>query len=157
MGYPRWLTPPLDGMNLREVGPGLYVGEATAPLRGDWHTIIDFYGHAPWLVQLAYPKARRYIRIPFDDGEPFPPGALDAAWDAWQLADLDGGDTLIHCQAGLSRSASAAYALLRKRYGLRREEALARVVTTFTAHQFPLRTTLQSADAWVKTATPTRR
>ena len=150
MSYPRWLTAPLDGMNLREVAPGLYVGEQTAPLRGDWHTIIDFYGHAPWLVQSVYAQAKNYLRIPFDDGDSFPPGALNAAWDAWQLAALDGGDTLIHCQAGLSRSASAAYALIRRRYGLRHAEALSCVVTPYTAHQYPMRLTLASAYDWVK-------
>lgn len=149
MDYPRWTTEPLEGMNLREVAPGLYIGEATAPLRGGWSTIIDFHGHSPWIVQLAYPKAKRYVRIPFDDGDPFPVGALDRAWDAWQLADIEGGDTLIHCQAGLSRSASAAYAFLRKRYGLSHAEALARVVTPFTAHQYPLPSTLQSAADWL--------
>jgi hypothetical protein len=150
MDYPRWLTEPLDGMNLREVAPNLYVGEETAPLRGDWHTIIDFYGHAPWIVSLEYPKAKNYVRIPFEDGSAFPKGALDAAWDAWQLASLEGGDTLIHCQAGLSRSASAAYGLLRKRFGLRHAEAVARVVTPFTDHQYPLKATLKSAADWVR-------
>ena len=150
MDYPHWITEPLEGMNLREVAPGLYVGEETAPLRGGWSTIIDFYGHAPWIVQLEYPKVKRYVRLPFEDGNAFPKGALDAAWDAWQLADIEGGDTLIHCQAGLSRSASAAYAMLRKRYGLRHGEALARVVTPTTAHQYPLKTTLQSAVDWLR-------
>mgnify|MGYP006273984219 CR=1 FL=1 len=150
MSYPRWLTEPLEGMNLREVAPHLYVGEETAPLRGDWHTIIDFYGHAPWIVQLEYPKAKRYVRIPFEDGNAFPKGALDAAWDAWQLAELDGGETLIHCQAGLSRSASAAYALLRKRFGMGTTEALSRVVTPITAHQYPLKETLRSAADWAR-------
>jgi hypothetical protein len=150
MEYPRWLTAPLDGMNLREVAPNLYVGEETAPLRGDWHTIIDFYGRAPWLVQLSYPQARNYVRIPFEDGAEFPKGALDAAWDAYQMAAIEGGDTLIHCQAGLSRSASAAYALLRKRFGLRHAEALDRVVTPITDHQYPLTTTLRSAADWAR-------
>jgi hypothetical protein len=150
MSYPRWLTKPLDGMNLREVAPGLYVGEQSAPLRGDWHTIIDFYGGAPWLVQPAYAQAKNYVRIPFDDGDSFPQGALSAAWDAWQLAALDGGETLIHCQAGLSRSASAAYALIRRRYGLRHAEALSYVETPPTAHKFPLKPTLKSAEDWVK-------
>ena len=150
MNYPRWLTEPLYGMNLREVAPNLYVGEETAPLRGGWHTIIDFYGHAPWIVTLEYPKAKNYVRLPFHDGDSFPAGALDAAWDAWQLADIEGGDTLIHCQAGLSRSASAAYALLKKRYGLRHSEALSRVVTPSTAHQYPMKATLKSAADWTR-------
>jgi len=150
MEYPRWLTEPLDGMNLREVAPNLYVGEETAPLRGDWHTIIDFYGHVPFYVEPAQKAAKRYIRIPFDDGREFPAGALDAAWTAWQEAELEGGDTLIHCQAGLSRSASAAYAMLRKRFGLRHAEALSRVVTPFTDQQYPMKATLKSAADWAR-------
>ena len=150
MDYPRWITEPMDGMNLREVAPHLYVGEQSAPLRGEWHTIIDFYGGAPYYVKPAYKDAKNYLRIPFDDGDHFPDGALDAAWEAWQTADDEGGETLIHCQAGLSRSASAAYALLRLRYGLSYEQALARVVTPLTYHQFPLRVTLGSAHDWVK-------
>jgi hypothetical protein len=152
MKYPNWITAPLEGMNLREVGPHLFVGEETSPLRGDWHTIIDFYGHVPFYVEPAHKAARRYIRIPFDDGREFPAGALDAAWTAWQEAELEGGDTLLHCQAGLSRSASAAYALLRRRYGLRHDSALARVVTPVTDHQYPMKATLRSAADWVRGA-----
>lgn len=150
MNYPRWITEPMDGMNLREVSPHLYVGEQTAPLRGGWHTIIDFYGSAPYYVRPSYKDAKNYLRMPFDDGDAFPDGALDAAWEAWQTADDEGGETLIHCQAGLSRSASAAFALLKLRYGLSDEEALARVVTPITAHQYPLRETLGSAAFWVR-------
>ena len=146
--YPRWLTQPLDDMNLREVAPGLFVGDERSPLAGEWATIIDFYGTRSPLIAAHQRRAKRLLRIPFEDGQPFPPGALDAAWTAWQETDLDHGNTLLHCQAGLSRSASAAYALLRKRYGLSHAEALARVTTPFTAHQFPLRTTLASAAEW---------
>lgn len=150
MSYPRWITEPMDGMNLREVAPHLYVGEQTAPLRGDWHTIIDFYGNAPYYVRPAYDGANLYLRMPFDDGDNFPIGVITAAWEAWQTAEAEGGETLLHCQAGLSRSASAAYALIRCRYGLSHEEALARVVTPLTAHQFPLRATLNSAREWLR-------
>ena len=79
-----------------------------------------------------------------------PTGALDAAWKAWQDAHAEGGDTLLHCQAGLSRSASAAYALLRKRFALSHPEALKRVVTPYTSHQFPMPDTLRSAETWVR-------
>jgi protein-tyrosine phosphatase len=140
----------MEGMNLREVAPYLYVGEQTAPLRGNWHTVIDFYGNAPYYVRPAYKDVKNYVRIPFDDGDVFPDDALEAAWEAWQTAEDEGGETLIHCQAGLSRSASAAYALMRLRYGLDHDTALARVVTPYTAHQYPMRLTLASAYDWVK-------
>lgn len=152
MTYPRWITKPLQGMNLREVAPNLFVGEETSPLRGDWHTIIDFFGHVPFYVEPAQKAAKRYIRIPFDDGGAFPAGALDAAWTAWQEAEVEGGDTLLHCQAGLSRSASAAYALLRRGYRLRHGVALARVVTPATDDQYPMKETLRSAADWVRGA-----
>ena len=150
MTYPRWITKPLQGMNLREVAPNLYVGSETSPLRGDWHTIIDFYGNVPMYVEPSQRDAEHYIRIPFDDGTQFPPGALDAAWAAWQNAEVHGGDTLLHCQAGLSRSASAAYALLRRGYRLRHGVALARVVTPRT--EYPMKETLRSAADWVRGA-----
>jgi len=148
--YPRWITQPLDDMNLREVAPGLYVGDERAPLGGDWHTIIDFYGTRSPIVGAHQRRAQKLLRLPFNDGDAFPAGALDATWDAWQMADAEHRNTLIHCHAGLSRSASAAYAMIRKRHGLSHAQALARVVTPFTAHQFPLRTTLTSADAWTR-------
>jgi protein-tyrosine phosphatase len=148
--YPRWLTQPLDDMNLREVAPGLFVGDERSPLADGWHTVIDFYGTRSAVIAAHQRRAKKLLRLPFEDGAAFPAGALDAAWEAWQMADAEGGNTLIHCQAGLSRSASAAYAFLRRRYGLSHAQALARVVTPFTAHQFPLRTTLASADAWAR-------
>lgn len=148
--YPRWLTNPLDDMNLREVAPGLYVGAERAPLAEGWHTVIDFYGTRSPLIH-AHQRRGRLLRLPFEDGQPFPPGALDAAWEAWQQADDEHGNTLLHCQAGLSRSASAAYALLRKRYGLSHAQALARVVTPITSQQYPLPPTLASAAEWVRT------
>jgi predicted protein tyrosine phosphatase len=148
MSYPRWITEPDDNMNLREVAPHLYVGAETSPMRGGWHTIIDFYGHAPSSVQPAYKSAKRYLKLPFEDGSVFPHGALDQAWIAWQAADAEGGETLLHCQAGLSRSASAAYAFLRRRHLMLPYPALKRVVVPGYEGQYPMDRTIQSAEAW---------
>ena len=150
MSYPRWITEPDDSMNLREVAPHLYVGAEASPLRGGWHTIIDFYGHAPSRVQPAYKGAKRYVKVPFEDGSAFPHGALDQAWAAWQAADAEGGETLIHCQAGLSRSASAAYAFLQKRYKLSRFDALKRITVPGYEGYAPRERTIQSADTWAQ-------
>lgn len=87
--YPRWLTEPLDDMNLREVAPGLYVGAERATLADGWHTVIDLYGSRSPAVVGHQRRASHLLRLPFEDGQPFPPGALDAAWDAWQRADVD--------------------------------------------------------------------
>jgi predicted protein tyrosine phosphatase len=150
MSYPRWITEPDDTMNLREVAPHLYVGAETSPMRGGWHTIIDFYGHAPSRVHPAYNSAKRYLKLPFEDGSAFPHGALDQAWAAWHAADLEGGETLLHCQAGLSRSASAAYAFMLMQYWLSPHEALKRVTVRGYEGTYPMERTLRSAAAWAR-------
>ena len=147
--FPRWISPP-DAMNLREVAPGLFVGDCSSPLKDGWHTIVDLYGQGPFYVRPSYDNANVVLRIPFNDGATFPRGALSAIWTAWQMADVERGKTLIHCQAGLSRSASAAYALIRKRYGLPHEDALSRVEVPPHEGEYPMHVTLRSARAWVK-------
>ena len=158
--YPRWLQAPDEGANLREVAPGLYVGAESSPARyyempsGHFTTIVDFYGsyrHATSpFVRYGYQAADQVYSFPFYDGASFPPGALDAAYAAYQIALLEGGQCLLHCQAGLSRSASAAYAIMRRHYKLSHEAALHAVRVPAYRDHFPLPATLASARAWAK-------
>jgi len=148
MKWPRWIKQDFDH-NLREVAPGLYVGaEYSAGLRpdGPWQLVVDLYGSSrdttKWVL---YWGSDEVMAIPFDDGDGFPDGALDRIGAAVMEA-IQSGPVLIHCQAGLSRSASAAYAMLRTLYGLNDREAASRVKIM---PAFPRKKTLQSARDWV--------
>jgi protein-tyrosine phosphatase len=145
--YPKWASYPGDEQNLREVAPGLWVGAVDAVTAQPWHTIIDLYGTAtdPF-KRVRYANAQQVVSIPFADGDAIPEGALDRIHAALNQAQTP---TLIHCQAGLSRSASDAYGMLRHRGKLSHDAALARVTTPGHGHQFPRPTTLASARAWV--------
>lgn len=155
MQFPRWISRS-DEVNLREVGPNLYVGAELSPtavarVPGRIFTVVfDLYGDAgPPSWRAARERTYRLLpdvrRRPFLDGDVFPDGLLDEINDAVARARR-AGPVLIHCQAGLSRSASAAYAILRVQDGLSHDAALARV----KAHRdFPRRATLHSARTWV--------
>lgn len=151
--FPRWHSSPNDLDNLREVSPGLFVGSAYAPRRRvEWDTILDFCGTSrnPSSLNFCIPEvAHGYRRarvlkvLPFVDGQPFPKGALDVTWEAVKASR---GVVLLHCARGLSRSASAAYAVLRRGFGLSHEEAHYTIRVTSA---YPVEETLRSARAWV--------
>ncbi len=154
--FPRWKSRPGDNVNLREISPYLYVGSALSPgAQVQWDTIIDFYGsssgdprhyeyHGRRDVKAGYTRARKVYTLPFSDGDDFPPGVLDTVWKACCEAR---GPTLIHCQAGLSRSASAGYAILRRGFGLSHDDAR---YVVHVQSGYPLSTTLKSAREWVR-------
>ena len=74
-----------------------------------------------------------------------PVGLMDTALPL-VASRLKEGPVLIHCHAGLSRSASMAYALMRRIWRLDHNTALRRVKIV---SQFPVPQTLASARAWV--------
>ena len=145
--FPYWIDESNGHTNLRLVGRNLAVGAWAAPreFKG-WSGIIDFYGSSREDPE-EYPEGASLLRIPFEDGQQFPKGALDTALMFVQAHRKD-GPVLFHCAAGLSRSASAAYAMLRVLDGLSHEDALERVQTENT--DYPMQATLNSARGWVQ-------
>ena len=116
MSFPRWIDGDPD-FNLREVAPGLYVGADLSPvLRPNgksWDLVIDLYGSSGASSRAALYLGSEVVRWPFEDGTDVPRGVLEIAVRAVPRVLREDGAVLIHCQAGLSRSASEAYALLR--------------------------------------------
>ena len=145
--WPQWQNQEDPSINLRYVGPNLLVGAYRAPAeyRG-YSAIIDFYGKGSSYDE--YPKDASILKLAFEDGDTFPPGALDAVC-AFVTAHRGKGPVLLHCAAGLSRSASAAYAMLRVLDGLDHADALERVKTE-TNPEYPMTRTLNSARGWVQ-------
>jgi protein-tyrosine phosphatase len=151
--YPRWVQRYQES-NLREVGPGLYVGNIAAPTVRSWYAVVDLDGGNPPKVYADVPVL---LRWPFDDGTPIPVGLLTAATAVVCGAREAQHSTLIHCAAGLSRSPSVAYAILRRLDGLSHAQALARVQHSRWTGTYPLERTLDSARAWVHEPPPKRR
>lgn len=140
---------PDDLATLREIAPSLFIGDFSAAHDPGhtWHRVIDLWGQDP--------KIPTTLRIcePFHDGDQFPAGVLDRV-HAFLLGQLHAGPCLIHCQAGLSRSASAAVALM-VLSGIPSERAIARVripeLGAFGA-RYPRALTLDSALGWARAA-----
>ena len=147
--WPRWIERD-ESINLREVAPNLYVGAEYAtkhpPEGKKWELVIDWYGSSQQYPSRVRDTAKKLLSIPFLDGDVFPAGALDRMAKRVQAA-RERGPVLIHCQAGLSRSASAAYALLRRISRLPHEEARRRVRVI---PGFPRVNTLASARKWAE-------
>lgn len=147
--WPRWINDD-ETVNLREVAPNLYVGARFSPLHPPagkkWELVVDWYGSSEQYPNRTVDTAKRVLVIPFLDGDVFPPKALDTVLARVQAARRR-GPTLIHCHAGLSRSASAAYGFLRRLGRLPHKEALRRVKAD---PEFPRATTLASARIWAE-------
>lgn len=145
--YPRWVDK-RDPYLLREVARNFYIGAERSPELDPgalWAAVVDLYGSGEERPA-RYEGANVLMRWPFYDGDSFPPGALDAI-EGVLRGNLRHGPVLVHCQAGLSRSASAAYAMLRVLGAHNHAEALRRVKAD---PDFPRRKTLASARRWAK-------
>lgn len=141
MDYPHWVD---RDSNLREVAPRLFVGSELAPAHGGFDLVValvdqdrrDYVGNA--LV--------RVYAIP--DCVSLPLVMLDRIFDGVRPLLVRRGRVLVHCQAGLSRSASVAYGLLRTIYMLSHEEALRRVQVPGHEGRHPCAPTLDSVQRW---------
>ncbi len=166
--YPRWIVgdPAMTSMlvapaMLREVAPGLYVGSENSDDHmprewADWGALVQVSSSCTPLGMMPT------YRWTFSDGDAVPGALLDDVTELvarWRTR----GPVLVQCQAGLSRSASVAYALLRVVWGLDHAEAARRITTREEHYDRPLvwpkAATLESAVAWVdahasKAATP---
>jgi len=134
--------------NLREVAPRLYVGAQGAPRLADWDLVIDMCGGVDERPDY-YHRAARVLSAPFEDGTPIPDGFLDRIVPEVGTALVQGEKVLVHCAAGLSRSASTVYAILREHFHLDHDEALRRVQTP-GVWEYPHPVVLDSARAWVR-------
>jgi hypothetical protein len=143
--FPRWLDE-RETVMLREVAPGLFLGAEGARKARTWDLVVDMFGS-------TIPVSTRYlIRWPMFDGTPVPRPLLDGVLPMVR-GTLSRHDTvLVHCAAGLSRSASVAYGLLRRLYRLPHHEALRRVRVDTEAwgaiEDFPVPETLASVRTW---------
>jgi len=144
--FPHWIDKRPE-YNLREVGPNLYVGAECSPIlrpAGPWRAVVDLYGSSAQPSRAHfYTDVGKLVQWPFLDGDTFPPGLLEAVYKiVW--VEAKHGPVLIHCQAGLSRSVSAVYAMLCAA-GIPHDTALSAV----KAHpDFPRKATLASARKW---------
>lgn len=162
--YPRWVQPQeirsvgptrgttqrerrvaakqvMEMANLREVAPGIYVGSQWAvPLMG-WALVVSVGG-----AEMHHQGAN--LRWFFEDGDPVPDGLM-AQVEEQVRARIAHGPVLIHCAAGLSRSPSVAYGVLRRLHGLDHDTALGRVQVPGHEGRYPLKPTLGSVRAWL--------
>lgn len=152
--WPRWTTV-VDGRSsegvgvifTREVAEDLYVGAFAAPgfpplPEKKWSAIVDLCGSSKEYLH-EYPV--KPMSLPFEDGSAVPASTLERVL---ALRLRTEGPLLIHCAAGLSRSASVAYGLLRIHYRLEHLEALRRVQVCDES-VYPMPETLASVVEWV--------
>ncbi len=160
-GYPHFIGASeigvsLDGTLLREVAQGLYVGSAQSvhrPPAGGWRAVVQ--------LALACPQVDPEVpgdvvlRAPFEDGcEPDAPTLRHVLRTIYRV----GGHpyarvgapraVLVQCQAGISRSASLAYAALRALWWLPHEEALRRVRLARLGERWPSPIVLGACQHW---------
>ena len=127
--WPKWedLELLLTATYLREVRPGLFVGSELA-----------VRVHEPWTarVDLTYEGILPHIDNPHPcmhiartDGEAYSPDELDQVLRFVQChLEVPDARVLIHCSAGISRSASVAFSMLAALDGLDHSEARRRVL-----------------------------
>lgn len=151
--YPRWISYPLDVGNLREVGKNLYVGDSRSVWMKRWRLVVSMRPPTdrPAKTWASKEEPRwKHLKYYMEDGEPVPVNWLPQILDEVRAART-AGPVLIHCLAGVSRSASIAYGVLRCLDGLDHNTALHRVKVPGDYYEkFPVRKTLNSVHAWAE-------
>lgn len=154
--FPEWVRTADQRAMLRCVAPNLYVGGATAILERarphvEWWAAVDVHGprHSnAFRREPAFSDLPRLLRCGFEDGAPVPDGLLAAVV---AFVGPRQGPVLISCAAGVSRSATVAYAVIRAEMGLGHDVAL-RLVSCPGGGPLPV--TLQSARRWADRHAP---
>jgi len=150
VSYPRWVAGKeavLPPVRLREVAHGVYVGN-----EGSVRALADALDGRVGVIRLATasstPRVVALVDLPVEDGEPIPDHVIEAAVLHARDIRAAGLPLLLACYAGLSRSASIAYAVLRD-MGVTHAEALRRVRSSAALRQWPHPVTLDSVVRWV--------
>lgn len=152
MGGPRWID---TEKNLREVSSSLFVGNQSAPMfPGKWGLIVDLCGQ--WQIdRRPYPFGIPVLSFRLEDGNPIPDKVFEQVYDRSRVHLKRREPVLIHCAAGLSRSASMAYALLRVGRGMSHAAAMERVLTPASIERgYPMPMTIESARSWAERQRP---
>lgn len=144
MKYPRWESREPSFL-LREIDRNIYVGASSSVVHMPWRAVIDLMGASGGLAARAYEDCAGLLRLPVEDCVHLEDSVFEACVGFVDLYRRS-GPVLIHCMAGLNRSASVGYAALRMLHGYRHDKALSRVRAQ---EGFPLSATLDSARAWV--------
>ena len=150
--FPTWIEQEDESVFLREVCPRVYVGARKSIGYRHWGLVIDLHGSPGH-------DSDKVVFWIFNDGEAFPDGSLsNILHHVLECLNEESGDVLIACEMGRSRSASCAYAMIRKIFKVSSEEAysLIKTSTSFKAGtnlltvDWPRTKTLNSAIEWVE-------
>ena len=154
-----------EGYRLREVAPMLFVGgfhaggsrpgrctrrEGSSVHRSRWGGVVTLCSDYVRPLNLDNSLAIPHIHRAMMDGTSVPASTMRSAMLLYQACLQLGVPMLVLCSAGLSRSASLAYGLLRVVHGLSRAEALRRVQVGGYAGRYPMPDTLASAERWAR-------
>ncbi len=150
--FPRWVVGgPNDTSGsspalLREVASGLYVGSCLSARFVDKNTAVaSFSSHCE---DCGNPLRMRAL---FEDFKAVPRSLIESVV-SFAGASRGHRPILLQCYAGLNRSASMAYAVLRMVYGMPHASAVAAIAHTVEKHdrteRFPNDVTLGSVVEW---------
>jgi predicted protein tyrosine phosphatase len=124
-----WITAHPDDTTPQEIEEGLWIGNQYAAVN---HPALLKRGITHIVTAIGEPTERmegvEYLVMDFDDGHvPHAPQLLIEAHAFIQHARREGGVVLVHCAAGVSRSATIAISHLMLRHGHQKDIALAMV------------------------------
>jgi len=115
------------GINMNQITPNLWLGDMMSAHNeellkkyGITHVVCAVYAHDP-----PFPNSFKYLNLPLIDSDDEDIGAYFDETAEWiQTAILDGGTVLVHCMAGVSRSATIVSAYLMKARSINVDESM---------------------------------